>query len=289
MPTAPPQLTINGVPVNFRIEDDGGDVIVEKIPGTEPPSASVIFTCDWDQRFQLARGLAGAVSGRIGSIARTPPFAYPDIPQLRCVSIDEMRMIAPTVRLADGWPTAKRCQLTATFGVFPWGFDSSDPASQNDPSGQPWTTTKFKVSAEVIQPKSGTYAWTAGPDSGKPVPDAELGVMRPRVEISMTRHWMPVVPLLATLTYIGTTNIDPVTIGDTTFVKGSLLLAGVNTEVATDTLGNRTQEVEYVLLGQAIDFNKLLGSDGLFYLVNSKPDGSGNYPFPYSSFWTNLP
>lgn len=268
-------------------EDGTANPVTEQVnaEGGEGPRATAIMQCLWPERYDVFRGLLGTSIVAGGVIVRTLPLAYPDSPNLWCLDVGQVVPVKP--RWGGAWFTAELARFPATFGVPRWSFDAE---AASDPSGQPWTTTRVRVSAEVTSVPTGTFVWTAGDQAGKKVPDSQLGLLAPRNEISMTRHWMPFVPLRQVNGFIGTLNSQPIVLSDHTYAPGYVLFAGFNATESVDTLGNRTYEVEYVMLGSIThDWNALLDRGLVYRLVNTKQDRSGNYPFTYSDFWNGLP
>jgi hypothetical protein len=193
-------------------EDGAANPIVEEVnaSGGEGPKVTALMQCAWPDRFDVYKGLLGSAAATAsGGIARVLPFRYPDSPNLWCLDVGQVVPIKP--QWSGSWFTAAGARFPAIFGVPRWSFDA---ASTTDPSGQPWTTTRVRVSAEVVTVPVGTFVWTAGKQAGKPVPDSQLGILAPRNEISMTRHWMPFVPLRQVNALIGTVNSRPIILGD---------------------------------------------------------------------------
>lgn len=281
-------FVVNGVSASIYVGEDGeSGGIVESWPESGPV-ATVHFKVPWAERHKLMQALAGPVI-TVGGLTRRVPFAYPDSPNLYCMEIGQTRGLKYRTR-EDGWGSYESAVFPATFKVPAWQFEAGDPGDPNrDASGQPWTTTKIKTSGEVLSVPGGTYLWVAGPDAGKPVEESQLGIVRPKVEIEMTRHWMPWIPLAAIRAAVGKLNESPITIGDQVFAKGELLFAGANTSVDTDTMGNVVQEVGYTLLGQDSDWNTLIARDSSYRLVSTNGTTSGTTPFAYADWWATLP
>lgn len=276
-----PLWTVNGYDVElYHGDGDGSGAITEASPYGQGPSATVQLQTEWAGRYDVFTYLQGYATGGSGSILRVLPIAYPPSPNLFCLSIGGIKGI----RYKGGWDY-ERCQFTAEFGVPSFTMDGVSA----DPSGKLWTTTRSRVSAEVTTVPTGTFYWTAGVDAGTTVADSQLGILAPRVEVSMTRHMMPYAPIQETLAYIGSVNASSVTLGNRTFDAGHLLFAGANITETADVASNRTYEVEYVLMGASHDWNALLDKGMVYRLVNTSAGGGGNYPFSYLDYWDNLP
>lgn len=290
-PILAPEILINSIPCTIRVPEGRTDgVIVEAVGYNQPPTAKLTFKCPWVDRYAVLLGLGGGVTGTAQRPVRIPPFLYPDSPNLRVISIDRMASHGKmALRTSDGWPTFDYALIDVTFGVFPWGFDQQDPGTQNDPTGQPWITTRFKSSSEIIVPTGGTFKWSEGPFAGKPVQDGKLAFIRGKFEIAITRHWMPAVPVQYMMFFENTINDSDVTIGDFTYPRGFLMLGPTNSVESADTLGNRTYEVEHTILGQRdYDWNSFFAPDWNFYHVDTAGDGSGRKPAEFADWFTPL-
>lgn len=279
-----PQLQIAGIPVTIAFEDLGDRAVVEMAPDQAGLQATVIFKCAWAQRLNVIKGLLGYVTPNGASIVRVPPVFYPDLPKLYCKSVGEVKAIKPRVRsTGDGWFDAAYALITANFGAPVWQLDDAA-----DLSGKLWTTTRTRTSAEVFIPPVGAYYFET---TGKPVPEANVGIMRPKIEISMTRHWLPYMPLAEAAAAIGHVNSGTLTLGNFTFAAETLLFAGMSTQPAADTIGNVIQEVEYCLLGNmdGISWNKFFSPAGTWDYINTAAGGGGSRPFPTSNWYPTLP
>ena len=282
---------INGAPCNLSIDNDpdGNQVIRERWPRDGSAEATVRIKCYWFQRYQVVAGLKGTSIIAGGQVIRTPPFLYPDSPNLRCIEIADIMGIGP-YRRVDNWLGYKYAVITAVFGWTPWGTTELDPQSQNDPSGEPFTTTKVRGNVEVMSPPGSTYYWLSGPDSGKPVESSLAGIIRPHAQISITRVQVPFMDLESMMGLMGTVNDLPVPLASRIFPRGTLLFVDFETEPVTDGAGNNTQNITYNYLGNyQVDFNEILGRDGDWHLINSNTAGTGEFPFPYDDAFELLP
>ena len=224
-----------------------------------------------------------------GVITRNAPWPYPPSPNMYCREIGAIRGIKP-ITGSDGWVYYETCVIPATFLVPTWGFTADDPASQNDPSGQPWTTTVFNLSASEYQPPKGTFYWLGGTQAGKKVLNGIPGLLRPNVEISMTRHLMPWNPLEFAVAGIGTVNAAEFTIADKTFPPGYAFFAGVRSTESPDSFGSKTWEWEYTFLANTDhEWNQIIDDANTYQYLNTAADGSGSGPFKYYDWWTYLP
>jgi len=285
-------LVIGGVTCTI-VESGSGDGVVERVP-EDGPEAVVTFQCAYAQRYTLIKALLGtsAVVGVAPAQAtvRTLAYAYPPSPNLVCVAIGDIRGLKPSTD-ASGWVQYKYARFAAIFRRPRWQFDTPPaPSGQNDPSGQPWTTTRFRASAETYTPPGGQYYYETGGNAGQKVEESSIGVVRPRVEVQLVRHWMPYAPLSFAVNGLGKVNLNPITIADYTFAKGYLLFSAIDSEKAADTLGNITFEWTYTFLGNVdAEWNQFQDGKGAWVYINTAANGSGNRPFSYYDFWSGLP
>lgn len=282
-----PTYNINGIDVGFDFTDFPN--IVSGSVDDDGPKETVRFKCAYEDRADLVMALMGGITVDGGSFSRQAPFQHPDNDQLFCTGIPDWRGLKPFID-EDGWPRYQWAILTASFSAPNWQYFDNDPGGNNDPSGLAWTRTKFRESAEVFQPPFGSFyigPFTGG--TGTLIDEATVGVLRPRVEISMTRLLVPMFPLDDTMELIGSVNEDEIQFGDRTFPRGCLLFAGCSSEPRNDPQGLPCQDIEYTLLGnRTIEWNQFMAKDGTYQFLNTKNDESGDYPFPYED-WSILP
>jgi len=284
----PMTLTIGGIAATIAIEDLGDKAIVEALPDiAEGPKATVIFRCNYSERYSLLRGLLGSVTTNGFNIVRVAPYAYPPNPYLRCMGVGEITGIKPR-RDPTGWITYHFAQFPAYFGVPKYAYEETAPNGQNtnDPSGKPWTTTKFKVSAEVVVPPDG--AFYIGPfPSTKKAEEATIGIIRPAIEITMARHFMPFVPLAQVSSVVGSVNADPVAFANHVFPRGHLLFVGMDSDPSVDPTGLPTQDITYTLMGRrTLSWNQFISANGSNQFLNTEKNGTGNPPYSYVDFTT---
>jgi len=297
-------FTIGGETCEIYWGPDGTSHGIRESWPAEGPRAVVHYACPWASRYRVMAALRGGWAAGV----RVPPHAYPDSPNLYCLSIGEVEGIK--ARRGDGgWASYQRAIVPAEYGIPQWDTLASDPAAPlTDPSGKPFTRTRTRASAEVFQPPVGAYYWKAGPDSGKKLSDSTLGLIRPRTEIQVARLFSPYVPLDYARRCMGMVNSKPVRIADTTYEKGTLMLAAMNAGDASDdgngsgSVEGKTFEVEWTLIGNGYvftgdgsatqfspDWNQFMGKDGQWHYVTTKSDGTGDMPYIYTDFWNGLP
>jgi hypothetical protein len=283
-------VTIGGIDATIYFGEGGDSGPAESIAeGSDGPRAEVTFECDYASRYQFLKGLCGSASGGPGGIVRTVPWAYPPSPNLYPIAVSSIRGVGWKWDAGLRWPTAKVARITTTFGVPKFSYESSNT---NDPTGLPWTTTRFRITAEFLKPTyGGTFYWTdGGPQNGKPVPDSGLSLILPHSEVSIQRHWCPYIPIHEALEYAGSVNSAPITLSNYTFPVGTILFVGMNATETADTIGNRVFEDEYIFVANYLQrWSDVLQSDGFFYPVNTDPSGSGDDPYPEADLFAVLP
>ena len=289
MPTLSPTLLIGGVECCLSLGEDGAAPDFGESWGPSGPEADAVFSCAWADRYALARALMGSVTLVGGVVARTPPFTWYESPNLHCTSLGTIRgqgrarILQAAEGLAPaGWIAWERALVPAHFTVPRWdtGVSSEPP---RDPSGLPYTSTRFQVSGEVFTPPNGTFYYQDGGPAWVAVHDSLLGIPRPKVEISMTRHWLPWnFDLDTIMALIGGVNDDIVTFGNRDFPRGTILFGGFGATETVDAAGSRSYDVECGLLANYdTEWNELMGQDGDWHILNSRDDGSGKPPFKY--------
>ena len=124
------------------------------------------------------------------------------------------------------------------------------PDGQGDPSGMAYTVTKMKTSSEVFSPPGGAFFYKGGPNDGKPVEESTVGVPRTRVEIVMTRMYLPLMPMASVLNLAGgCVNNAPILIGNNAYPAGFLLFLTARRARIEKATGNLLQDVELSFLG----------------------------------------
>lgn len=291
MSLSPPYTGIGGYPVTIDCADESQTVRESWPEGG--PRVTVRYRCDAHVRYNVVAYLKGFSILKDGKIVRQPPHRYPPSPNLVCTEVQDIELTRPRT-IQDGpltgWPDHETCVIVAVYTVPTWaGWDAGTQDGQNDPSGELWTTTKTKVSGQVIQPPGGTYFWVTGPDSGSPLAEAQIGVITAQIEIEITRRWVPFQPIQQAQAFMGNVNASPLVYGNTTFAAGQLLFLGMDTEPDKDGYGTPVWNITYRLFGLNRSWNSVLARDGAYHLINSSAGGGGNTPFPYSDYYLAFP
>jgi len=285
-------LDINGVTCAMDLRGGGDSVITEQVT-PDGPQAQVILKCFWEDRWKLIKALMGSNTlDNSNTIQRKIPFAYPSREGLFCTAIPEIRGLKPyrddmgDVTGMPGWMAYEFAYLTAIFSKPSYQVVEDDSPQDNDLSGKTFITTRIQESGETLSPQGGTYFFTEGSQSGQPVKDTNIGLIYTRFEITMTRHFMPVVPIWDTLACLGRTNLNGFDLTIGTFLPGTVLFAGLHIEPrAEPSTGIVLWDVDYKFLANAANtWNTILDRDGKFSKINTDVSGNGAVPFPQVDF-----
>jgi hypothetical protein len=199
-----------------------------------------------------------------------------------CTSLGDIKGLRPWTD-ATGWLQYDFAIIPVNFSVPTW---SAIDQPSTDASGLHMTTTKFRGSPEIVAPPGDPYYYTAGSYSGKPVAESSVAIIKGKVEISMTRHQVPFPYLDGPLWLEGCANSSPVTFGDRTFPRGTLLFASFDSDFQPDpATGDPAWDYTFTLLGNDIqDWNEVNDPTGELVLINTAADASGDFPYPYEDF-----
>lgn len=258
------------ISVDYTVMIDDG--IQESNP-PDGPRATVKFKCLWDQRYQMVRDLVGTwvVSG--SSVVRTPPYRYPESPNLICTSID---LIEPFGKpyipagFALPWIAKKYAVITAGFTVPTWTPDG--------PSA--YSTIQFGASGEFLTLPETTYRFSDGTPTGTPI-----GLLVPQMEISVTRHRMPTVPVSQMFGLQGKINNAAYSISGYSFAAGTLLFMPGASTIEADTAGTLSYACEYKFIARTFNWNYYLHPNRTTGFAEVT-DGSGNKPYSAGDFST---
>jgi hypothetical protein len=235
------------ISVPFKVLSDDG--IREGVTRSGGPGATVRMRCLFEDHYDLVRDLMGTSVVVGGSIVRTPPFAYPASTNLYCTEIPEIsggkKKFFSSFFPSDGnWIASKYSYLTVVFTPIPYDFDGSGPA------GQPWTSLHIGVSGEFLSMPQSHYKFADG------VPTTTgVGKVVPQQEISLTRHFLPYLPVVEMDAQVGKVNGADFTIGAFTYLAGTLLFLGGENEYQRDTAGNTLMDLDYKFLYRKVKWN----------------------------------
>lgn len=276
-------LNIGGIQCNIA-HSDNDPGIVRSWPSSGP-QVTVRFHCGWSDAPSLAANLLGYVKeGDDGSISRVPPYRLPWAQQLYCQEISDEVPLTSRGNF-DGWTTYDTSMITAVFAPLRYQISAEEPGGRADASGLAYTTTRFRVSSEIYNPPTGAYFIAPFGSGAQQISQGSVGFVRPTVDVNMTRHWRAFLPLDAAIQLVGCVNDSDITLADRTFPTGTLLFQGMEAEPNNDSNGYPVFEINYTFAGHAtIEWNEVQGDDGAYHLLNTKNDGTGDFPFPYQDF-----
>lgn len=268
----------SSISVPYKIDFEDGRAGVSETYAPGQPVATVTFTCLAGDHYQLIRDLIGYSVASGLSIIRTYPFAYPPSPNLIATAIESVEFYGAPTQIAGvalPWLWKQKCRVRCRFELPLWFQNGA-----GDPSGQPYTTTSFQASADVLTLPDSTYHFPSGWPTVTPV-----GIKIPKATITMERHNMPYAPVQQVFPIIGNVNSAPVTIGGYACATGTLLFVGFGASPQADTLGNIVWNTQYVFEFRARPWNQFLSpnpTEGWAVPV----DGNGNPVFSSSDLST---
>lgn len=133
-----------------------------------------------------------------------------------------------------------------------------------DLSGFPYTTTQIKAAGEAYSPYSSGYKFRS---SGETIDDSKVGLIRPKMDISITRHGMPFVDTDKLNAMIGKTNGIQLVFGNTVFKPESMLYISYDYDSRPDvSTGGLTYDITHHIL-----------ANGLVEDVDGNQQSSWNY------------
>ncbi len=266
------------VPYQVSCMNDTCGIFEANPPGQ--PSATVVFTCSSADHYTLIKDLLGYPVAAGYTILRTYPFQYPPSPNLIATSIESVEFYGnwtPVPGVGLPWLWRSHCKVTCRFELPLW-FQGA-----GDPSGQPYTTTTFAGSTDVLTLPETTYAF--------PVTSAKtntpIGIKIPKVDITMLRHMMPYPPVPQAFPLLGCVNDAPITIGGFACATGTVLFLGFSTQPSADPLGNIYWDTQYQLSFKDRPWNQFLSPDPSQGWAEPV-DGNGDPVFPSGNL-ANLP
>lgn len=304
MPGGSPQenwlLDIDEVACNIYTGETGEDGHLTEANGPEGLKATVMFKCAWQDRNDLKAGLLGTVDYQDGTIVRSEPFSYPVSPRdlapfgdgtqgmfnhrLVCTAVPEVRGRAwksdpdGTVTGMPGWGYFTYAILTAEFTTPTYLIRPLGPNGTGfgDLVNQTYCTSELRVSGEVFSPPTGAYRWTEGSRTGQPVNDANVGLLRPRYELAVTRVRMPIVPTKTLDAMIMTINATTLQIGANTVSPDAALFLGYNPRPRCDPYNG----------GIIYDIEMLWAVNG--FITTRNADGSWNWFVDPAGAWSAI-
>lgn len=276
------------------------DVIKEQIT-PDGPTAAVKFKCLWRDRERLVRGLMGwNYLKNQTTITRELPATYPSNHNLFCTSITNIEGIKPyrddsglfsgppdwdntgDVQAFPGWTAYEYAVVTAVFSKPTYQIAVDDSLEDNDLSNKAFITTTIQPSGEILTPPGGCYYFVEGDQSGQPIQNSNVGLIYSRYEITMRRHFMPIIPLWDIEACLGHANLNPFVLTTVSFPPGNVLFMGTHTELRADpATGVPLWDIEYKFLANGQNsWNQLLDNKGVFSIISATLTAPFKPPFP---------
>ncbi len=265
VPGGAPMPTIPG---GYTIMEDSG--ITEANPETGPIATVRFKILDAADRYSFVQQMLGLWSGSPpNTIIQQAPAAYPPSPNLLCTAIPSVEAFSKPYPLSIGlpWLFGKQAIVVAVFTRPPWqaatnlGYFSINFSCAGQVDAIPDTVLKFGDGTPTTTP---------------------IGILNIVAQITVTRYRMPFLPDYYAAQLYGKVNAYPFAIGWNTYAAGNLLFAGMDTETASDPLGNITFTVAYKFLFNSVPWNNALYPNGGGY--QPVTDGSGNPPYASGDF-----
>jgi hypothetical protein len=291
------------IPVAIVVGPDGRDGVKETMYTDNGMEVAISFLVQWPQRLQFLYSLRGSCGYRNGQYWRYVPTSLPgdlgeDQPnadqegiasygwsRYTCYSVGECipkKMVVNNPRdrpgFTPGWtnyefavvPTRWRVQ---TYDVAEAPYSPTEPG--RDPSGFPYTTTRWRISGELFSPYTNCYQFE---NETTPVNEANIGIQRIKTELAITRHFMPFVDTVALDKIFGTVNRDPIQIGGDVNPSHSMLHLGYETQEYVNPSNGR---IVYDITHRIMVNGGVLDGDGVI-------QESWNYFMNRSGKWDRL-
>lgn len=255
-PQPSPGFQIGGVDASIYVGENGDEGGIVETWTDKGLEVSVDFIVGWQDRIKFLQGLRGAATwdgGSPGSVTRSYPFSlpfndndtYPDFGNLQGAPYGWGRYLC--FGTSPFRPIKYRTDKDGSFaGLAGWGhyddvviqahfsspsyfvFDQKIPYTTGfDISGYPYTTTTTRATGEVFAPYTNSFKFDA---TNVPINEANVGIIRPKTEIMITRHYMPMVDTLTYDGLIGKVNKDPITLGTIEYGEEAILYLSYEVE-----------------------------------------------------------
>jgi hypothetical protein len=265
MPGTGPTIDIRGI--TCSVVEDGGP---QESEASGLAQASVVFKCVYTERYNLVRALLGGIG--------LPPFPYPPSPNLYALETPNVVPARSSTIKTDilGWPTYDEAEVTCRFGILPFGFDASHP------SGEAYATVSTKTTGEFLTFPDSSFKFVDG--SATPV-GQDVGRPMPQSAISFKRFWLDNIRQDVIASLIGKINADPWRIGRQTYLAGTLLFLGGDSEEEFDTIGGYKANVDFQFAHRPVHWNYYWHPTAAAWtLVTHNGLSGGVPPFELASF-----
>lgn len=242
-------------------------------------AATVKMRVPWLNHYGLVPILIGAWTGTPpSSYTYTGPFAYPygGANKLFCTSISSIEPFGkPILDPVAGYPWLTRAyaDITAEFSRPPW-----QPAASGG-----YFSIDFAPSGEFLTVPNSSCIYSP---SGVTVPNAQVGIVLPHAEITVTRYRLPFLPDQIMMGLEGQVNNAPFTIGWNTYDTETLLFMSGKNTTSSDILGNLSYTMEYKFMFKPpYGWNFWINQDGVSGWTRVT-DRNGNNLYTLGNFET---
>jgi hypothetical protein len=265
---------------------------------------AIDFQVSWVDRIKLLYALRGSCGFNNGEYWRSLPKSLPrladdtigDIDDREdqnqypwdryfCSSIGPCRQIKTRVTDEDGdptdvvgWPYYEEVVMPTVWTVplYVVSDKAYDPKTVGkDPSGYPYTITRTHTSGEIFSPYTNAFKFT---NEATPANEANIGILRAKTELSITRVFMPVLDTLTLDAMIGKINTDHIQFGSDVNPPESMLYLGYEYEPYVNPANGK---IVYDVTHRLMVNGPVLDKDG-------NPQESWNYFMNRSGYWDKL-
>lgn len=255
-PFPSPAFQIGGVTAAIYTGENGDEGGIVEHWSDKGLEVTIDFIVAWEDRIRFLQGLRGASTwdgNSPGHVTRLYPFAlpfnnndfFPPLDNLEnapygwgrylCYGTSPFRPIKyRTDKQGDttgmtGWGYYDDVIIQAHFSSPSYFvFDQKIPYTVGfDLSGYPYTTTITKTTGEVFAPYTNSFRFET---VQTPVNEANVGIIRPKTELMITRHYMPMVDTSTYEKLIGKVNENPITIGTIEYSPEAILYLNYEVE-----------------------------------------------------------
>lgn len=255
---------------------------ITEVWSNQAMEATVMYRCDWDDRYALGRELLGGYRSDADEFSQfTAPMKCPVNSALYCVGIESVKPLGvkhtPNPSLSK-WSPYPYAELTVKFATPDRDWESPTPAGQIS-YANPILGCKQRIRASsqfVILPqgqlKFETSAYTIDESIGMPLGTAEL---------SFTFSRVPFNPATLLQPYLGKVNYENFLGHD----KGELLFDSLDVSEAV-YLEGLACEVTITIMARDTSWNSFLNHKGEFedVIYDASTETPKAKPFAYAKF-----
>lgn len=284
--------------------EDARSAIKETMWTDRGMEVAIDFRVRWKDRIKFLYLLRGSCGYNGSDYWRSLPISLPNIDfdstadlntqedeqtyqwvRYYCSSVGQCKPLKPRVTGddqdptgVDGWPFYEDVIVPTTWAVplYYIGEAPVDPGYPGrDPSGMPYTTTRWRNTGEIFSPYTNAYRFSS---EETPANEANIGILRLKKEFSITRHFMPFVDTRTLDPLYGKINLDPITIGTETYPAESMMYLGYEPEPYINPANGKV----------VYDITHKIIANGEVYDKNGDVQRSWNYYMNRQGYWDKL-